>query len=81
VRDPVLRGPEQGYRSIAALRTDDDAARDVLVNEFARAAAALGRAKAVAAALGLSDEVADVLRNVQTLARSLRDGDGMAGSA
>lgn len=55
--------PEQdsGYVATARLRGDEDRARDVLVTEFARAASALARARAIAAALGMEDEI-DTLR-------------------
>lgn len=59
VRDPSA-GQKQGYTSLGRLRSDAELAREVLVDEFSRAGAALARAKAVAAALAMSDEVADL---------------------
>lgn len=55
VRDPSVGPDEQGYVAISAIKTDEDRARDAVVAEFARAAAALQRARAVAKALDIDD--------------------------
>jgi|HubBroStandDraft_6_1064221.scaffolds.fasta_scaffold00056_26 hypothetical protein len=59
LRDPSA-SPGQGYASISRLRSDDDLAREAVIAEFTRASAALTRAKAIAAALNLSDEVVEL---------------------
>ena len=51
VRDPSVPPGKQGYISIPKLRKDEDLSRAALVDEFARAAAALRRAHEIAAAL------------------------------
>lgn len=56
VRDPTL-APSQGYRSLGALRSDDDLAREAVIAEFKRASGALARARAIAAALEIADEI------------------------
>lgn len=67
LRDPERESDEQGYRSIAAIRTDADLAREVCVAEFSRAAAALRRAKDIAAALGVGDEIDTLIEGVETI--------------
>ena len=67
VRSPEAGGREQGYTSLAHLRTDEDAARDVVVSEFARAAACLARAKAVALALDIMPEIESLHDSVRAL--------------
>lgn len=64
VRDPAAAADEQGYASLGRLRTDEDLAREAVVYEFSRASAALARAKAVAAALDLSDAIEEVQTRV-----------------
>ena len=66
LRDPAA-GREQGYISIRRLATDEDMAREAIVAEFSNAAAALSRAKAVAAALGLADQIEEVRSRVIAL--------------
>src|SRR5262245_5543540 len=57
VRDPSAARGEQGYVSVARLRTEREMARDALVSEFARVADMLRRARELAAALDASSEV------------------------
>ena len=65
VRDPSAGAGEQGYISVTTLRTDEDLAREAIVYEFARAAAALERAREVAAALRLNSEVESLIKRLQ----------------
>lgn len=65
VRDPSLGAEEQGYVSIASLRSDRELAREAIVYEFSRAAGALRRAKEVAAALNLDKEVDTLITRVE----------------
>ena len=67
VRDPTADGKEQGYVTLISLRTDEEAARETVVAEFARAATALRRARAVAAALGVAERVSEIETLVQGL--------------
>lgn len=64
VRDPSVDADEQGYVSIATLRSDEDLAREAIVYEFARAQGALTRAREVAAALNLKPEVDRLIAGV-----------------
>lgn len=66
MRDPRL-APEQGYRSLGKLRTDEDLARETILAEFTRAIGALRRAKAIAAALSMSDEIEAIEQQVDAL--------------
>ena len=79
VRDPSIPGGTQGFASLARLRSDDDLARDAVVMEFSRAAAALARAKAVAVALGLADEIEELRGRVLALAERVHpEGPSLA---
>ena len=66
VRDPTV-GKAQGYASLGRLQTEEDAAREAIVAEFSRASAALGRAKALAVALGMADEITEIESRVLDL--------------
>lgn len=57
VRDPEQPHNEQGYISVTRLRSEPEEARSAIIAEFARVAAALYRARSLAEALGLEDEV------------------------
>lgn len=61
VRDQSRPSGEQGYISIDQVRTDTDLARDTVADECARAAAAFRRASAVAAAVGVDQDVRALL--------------------
>jgi len=56
VRD-TSAGKEQGYVSVLTLQKDPEQARESLRLEFGRAESALTRAKALAAALNMEDEI------------------------
>ncbi len=60
----VNPAPASGYIAISRLRNDEDAAREVVVTEFARAAAALSRARKIAAALGMEGEIEGLRQQV-----------------
>lgn len=65
VRDPDAKNGEQGYSSVASIKTDKERAREVLTQELRRAESALQRAYDVADALGLSSEVGAILARLQ----------------
>jgi hypothetical protein len=71
VRDPTL-GSQQGYRPVARLRTDEDAAREAVIQEMARASAAIARAKAVGMVLGMEEEIDRVEAGVLHLVERVR---------
>lgn len=57
VRDPEVAG---SFRNIAAIRSHEDASRAVIVDEMKRVINAVRRAKTVAAALGLTEEISKI---------------------
>ena len=67
VRDPDADAHDQGYASILQDKTDEDRRRDVLVAEFARAAAALDRAHRIARFFGLQDEAKEIQEQLSAL--------------
>lgn len=56
-RDPEADVLEQGYVEVGKLQTEEDLARDAVVNEFRRVEALLTRAQAMASFLGLDAEI------------------------
>lgn len=71
VRDPSRPADEQGYKSITALRKDEDLSREVLVAEFKRAIACMERARTVAEALDLGNAVDDIVKQIDAMKRRL----------
>ena len=65
VRDPNAEHDAQGYVSTVSLRSDADSARVVVVAEFARAAAAIRRAREVAKALDLEEVMDDLIVRIE----------------
>lgn len=76
VRDPSAGPREQGYVSMRRLRTDADMARERVVAEFAAAGAALKRARAIAAVLGIGDEVDGVINDIGNLSQRVSSTSG-----
>lgn len=64
VRDGSLPADAQGYVSVATLKKDPDKARESLKVEFARIEGALARVRSIAEALGMSNEVEDLISHV-----------------
>jgi hypothetical protein len=60
VRDPEAQANEQGYRSVSKLRSEKGLAHEALTAEFIRIAGALRRAKDLAAAFDLENEIGDL---------------------
>jgi hypothetical protein len=67
LHDPRLPHGEQGYVSIAKVRSDEDLKREVLVAEFSRAQSALQRAYDIADILNAREEIADLVERVNAL--------------
>jgi hypothetical protein len=72
VRDPDAMPHEQSYVSVATLRNDQDRARTALIGEFSRVASALRRAREIADALNLADEVRAMLTQIEGLRVALQ---------
>lgn len=64
VRDPDAAPKSQGYISVGELRSDPVTARASLRLEFGRVESALGRARSVAVALGLEQEIEALIAHV-----------------
>lgn len=71
VRDPDATG--QGYRSIVALQREPESAREALREELRRAAGVVTRARHLALALNLADEVDAMLSQIVGLQARLDD--------
>jgi hypothetical protein len=64
VRDPTAEHDQQGYVATKQLRNDHDLARAAVINEYSRAAAALRRAREVAAVLGIQPETDQIIQSI-----------------
>lgn len=64
IRDPSAASHEQGYVSVATLRTRPDDARAALIAEFTRIADLLRRARNMAAALEHSGDIEKLIEGV-----------------
>lgn len=67
VRDPDAASKDQGYVALKSIRSESEQARELLVDEFTRAAAALRRAKEIARALDMHAEIEPLLVGVLEL--------------
>jgi hypothetical protein len=70
----------RSYLPIEDVRSDQDLAREVLIAEFRRAGAATARAKNVAAALDLANEVQTICDKIREVRDALGDDEGAAAS-
>jgi len=75
VRDPNSPSDEQGYLQVSRVRTEADVARDVLVDEFSRAASALKRARELATVFDMRKDVEDLIESVQATKRRVPKED------
>jgi hypothetical protein len=72
VRDPSLPHTQQGYTTVERLRNDADMARDAVADECSRAAAAFRRAQEVATAVGVDDDIEQLLQNTLALGQRVK---------
>ena len=70
-RDPRSDKQESRYVSTVEARSDEDLAREIVVNEFSRAAAHLRRAHHMARVLGMTEELGDLLDNLERLTHTV----------
>ncbi len=70
-RDPDAHG-EQGYRSVAALRTNPESARQSLIYTLEHVAGHMRRAQELAEQLGLSGEIDGLLEKIVGVQQSLK---------
>jgi hypothetical protein len=67
VRDPSVDSTEQGYISVRKVRTDEEMARDVLLDEFRRAGAALDRARKLASVFQMSEALDEFVERLNMM--------------
>ena len=67
IRDPDADVDDQGYISVIEIRSDEDRARAALVAEFKRVADMLRRAREIARALGMEEDVERLIAGVSGL--------------
>lgn len=78
VRDPELQDtPTAGYRNVILMRSEEDNARAVIVEEMKRVSYATQRAKSLAAVFGLTTEI----DHIATLAHSVAERAASAAPA
>lgn len=73
VRDPDVEAHEQGYCETAKIRSVEDAAHEVLVAEFARAASMVLRARRLAAYFELVEEFDDLTARMTQLKQRIEE--------
>lgn len=76
VRDPAAGPMETGYIEAARVKGNDDLAREVLVDEFKRAGAALGRARKVAKFLNMDAEIDSFIDRLELMKSTVEVGHG-----
>jgi hypothetical protein len=72
VRDQSLPGNQQGYTTIDRVRGDADLARDTVADECSRALAAFRRASDVAAAVGVDQDIRELMDQTMALSDRVR---------
>lgn len=71
VRDVSRPSREQGYVSVESLRSDEDLSRATLIAEFTRVGDLLRRARGLAVALNVSDDVDRMITDIVGLREQL----------
>ena len=74
VRDPSASSDKQGYVSVKTLRTDEELARDALIQEFSRVADLLKRARDLAVMLDATERIDALIGHVVSFRTDLRGG-------
>jgi hypothetical protein len=67
VRDPEADAQQAGYRSVVSLRSEEDAARNAVIDAMKRVSNAVRHAKELAAVLGVAGD----LETIDSLARGV----------
>ena len=71
VRDPSVSDDAQGYRAVRRIAADPDDARAALVAEFARAASALKRARDLAVAFDLAEQIGEMVERLTKMSENV----------
>lgn len=75
VQDPTKESDQQGYLDVVKIKKDVDIKRSVLIDEFSRVASILKRAKAIAIAFNMEDEIEDFIKTVEGFRTHLGTAD------
>lgn len=75
VRDPNAESDKQGYVSVKTLKTDEEMARDALIQAFSRVADLLRSARDLAAVLEVEDRVDKLVDDIVIFRRDIRGGE------
>jgi hypothetical protein len=78
IRDPAAKRDEQGYLTAPVLRKSEDLAREAVVAAFQRASRVLSGARDVAAVLGMSNEIDDMVNQILSLSARVEDNNRRA---
>lgn len=81
VRDPEAAPKDAGYRNVMKLRTEEDAARAAIVDEMKRVSNAVRRAKALAAILGMTNEIDQIDALAEQVSRRAANTNDNAANA
>lgn len=73
VRNPAKPKKEQGYISVEKASRDDDMAREILVEEFKRAGAALQKAQRLAEIFNCAEQVEEFARGINKLRKDVEE--------
>ena len=76
-----IPGPRQGYTSTGSLRDDTDVAQEALVEEFARAGAAMARAQNLAKFFDLERDVGKTAKEITELEKKVAKAARLAKEA
>jgi hypothetical protein len=78
-----VRNPEEPgrYSDIVRIRTDEDRSRRVVIDEMSRVAKAAKRARAVAAVLGTTEQVEEIIRLAEIIVQQISVTDAPGGEA
>jgi len=71
VRDPEKDPRDAGYVSVTKIKTDEDLKRDVLIQEFSRAAASIKRARVLATVFDMEEDVDQFLVSIDAFRQQL----------
>lgn len=71
VRDPEAAANQAGYRDILKIKSEEDTARAVIIDEMERVKNAVNRAKRIATVLGIESDLEKINDAVKTLAEKI----------
>lgn len=78
IKDPDVKGNEQGYRYVGAIARDPTSARQALINELTRTAGSIKRARDLSVSLNMQDDFDELVARVVGLQAMLVDQESNA---